>query len=120
MRNEEVARDFSKTNADSHGTRVSHGIVVVNTSAMMKTRKRSDPIRLLRWVFRRGEQALTCQLERGAGSSAFYVALVPHWDVKSAVIETFNTGVTAFERHAAIAAHLRSNGWTVIAHVAAA
>jgi len=95
------------------------GTVVVETQRMKKSRSTSTPAPLLRWIFRRGDRALTCQLERETGHS-YAVSLVAHWDVTCAAIETFDTGVVAFQRHAAGASDLRRGGWTLVAYGAAA
>ena len=68
----------------------------------------------VRWIFRKGDQSLTCLLQRSAASS-FDVGIVPHWDVSSAVIEKTETSIDAFCRHAEIAMRLRSAGWSVVA-----
>ncbi len=44
------------------------------------------------------------------------LSLVPHWDVRQAVIENFDAGVSAFQRHAVIAEQLRRNGWTLASY----
>src|SRR5437899_1526982 len=62
------------------------GTVVVETQRMRKSRSTSTPAPLLRWIFRRGDRALTCQLERETGHS-YAVSLVAHWDVTCAAIE---------------------------------
>lgn len=74
------------------------GTVVVETQRMKKSRSTFTPAPLLRWIFRRGDRALTCQLER----------------------ETFDAGVAAFQQHAAIASDLRRRGWTLVVYGAAA
>ena len=68
--------------------------------------------RLLRWIFRRGNQFLTCQLERGR---AYTLSLVTHGQATAAV-ETFSDGLSAFRRHAAVSAQLREYGWTVASY----
>ncbi len=73
-------------------------------------------IRLLRWVFERGAQVLTCQLDREGRDAAYSLSLVPHWDLRQASTETFDAGTAAFRRHAAVAAHLRSQGWTLASY----
>ena len=95
------------------------GTVVVATQRMKKSRSTSTPAPPLRWIFRRGDRALTCQLERETGHS-YAVSLVAHWDVMFAAIETFDAVVAAFRRHAAIASVLRRGGWTLVAYGAAA
>ena len=74
----------------------------------------SEPAGVLRWIFRKGDQSLTCLLQRSAASS-YDVGIVPHWDVSSAVIEKTPTSIRAFCRHAEIAMRLRAAGWLVVA-----
>lgn len=82
----------------------------------MKRRSRHNAVRLLRWVFRRGNRFLTCQLERIADTSAYRVAIVPHWDCARALVRSYDAGVTAFRDHAELAAELREAGWTLTAY----
>jgi hypothetical protein len=70
---------------------------------------------MLRWVFRRANQFLTCELDVRAPHT-FDVCIVPHWDVSGSVVERFGDAVAAMERHAAIARALRRAGWTVVEH----
>ena len=46
-------------------------------------------------------------------TNSFDVCVVPHWDVSSSVIETFNSACSALERHAEISLQLRETGWVV-------
>ncbi|HEY2850830.1 MAG TPA: hypothetical protein VGI97_13190, partial [Gemmatimonadaceae bacterium] len=59
---------------------------------------------------------LTCQLDREGQQSAYTLSLVPHWDLRQVASESFDAGVSAFRRHAAIAQQLRSQGWTLAAY----
>lgn len=60
---------------------------------------------------------MTCGVTlRGHGS--YEVIVLPHWNLQSAVVETFHAAVDALQRHAAIAAALRSTGWSVAAYTA--
>jgi hypothetical protein len=86
---------------------------------MKRSARKRRSIRLLRWVFQRGAHLLTCQLDREGRPAAYSLSLVPHWDLEQAVSETFETGVTAFRRHAAVAAHLRREGWTLASYTVA-
>jgi hypothetical protein len=85
-------------------------------SGMKRIARKKRSIRLLRWVFQRENRLLTCQLDREGQQASYTLALVPHWDVKQAVSETYDAGVSAFRRHAAIAERLRSQGWTLAAY----
>ena len=70
---------------------------------MKKTSRGRKSVRFLRWIFRRDNQLVTCQLERGMVRSEYAVSIVPHWNVACAAVETFDAVVAAFERHAALA-----------------
>jgi hypothetical protein len=83
---------------------------------MRRTARKNRPIRLLRWVFQRDNQLVTCQLDREGRQAAYTLSLVPHWDVKQSVSETYDASVSAFRRHAAIADQLRRDGWTMAAY----
>ena len=83
----------------------------------MKTiARKKRTIRILRWVFQRDNRLLTCQLDREGDRASYTLSLVPHWDVRQAVSETFDAGVGAFRRHATLADQLRSQGWTLAAY----
>jgi hypothetical protein len=85
-------------------------------SGMTRNASKKRSIRLLRWVFRRENRLLTCQLDREGHQASYTLSLVPHWDVRQAVAETFDAGVSAFRRHAAVAEQLRRAGWTLTAY----
>jgi len=44
------------------------------------------------------------------------LSLVPNSNVDGAMVEMFESGVIALQRHAGIAAQLRELGWTLIAY----
>ncbi len=75
----------------------------------MKTPQPSS-VRVLRWVFRRRTDAITCEIDT-AGNRVFEVCIVPHWDVSASTIERFDAAHRAFERHAEVAQRLREAGW---------
>lgn len=70
-----------------------------------------ESARVLRWVFRRGKQAITCEIDatRGGGCE---VCLVPHWNVSASLVESFHTVHEGFQRHAEVARRLRETGWS--------
>jgi hypothetical protein len=83
---------------------------------MKRSSSKNRTIRLLRWVFQRENQLITCQLDREGCLSSYTLSLVPHWDVRQATSENFDAGVSAFHRHATVAEQLRSRGWTLAAY----
>jgi hypothetical protein len=75
-------------------------------------------MRLLRWIFQRDHQTLTCQVDQQPGAGNYTLSLVPHSDAAAEIAETFNTAWSAFRRHAMIASELRRSGWTLAAYTA--
>lgn len=78
-----------------------------------------DSRRLLRWVLYRGEEAITCQIDRTLADGSYAVSVVPHQNLTAAAIETYDASIPAFQRHAAIVSELRQTGWKMAAYQAA-
>jgi hypothetical protein len=68
---------------------------------------------ILRWVFRRGNDVLTCGVDASRTGAGYDICIVPHWDVASTIIEGIDSPVSALRRHAEIACALRDAGWFV-------
>jgi len=79
------------------------------------TTTRQSPRRLLAWTFRRGAQFLTCEL-LSTSDHRYAVIVTPHSSGGTAIVEELESGVGAFQRHAALALQLRQQGWTVVAY----
>ncbi len=77
-------------------------------------RMRPEPQSVLRWTFRRGQEFLTCVVHRQA--RAMRVSLVPHGERHESAVHSVPTLFAALQRHAAIAAGLREEGWTVVSY----
>ena len=75
-------------------------------------RRATEPVRFLRWNFLRGTNAITCAVA-ARSTNSYDVWVVPHWDISSSVIETFDNVCSALERHAEISLQLREAGWVV-------
>ncbi len=71
---------------------------------------------MLRWTFRRGNQLLTCVIDRARSGGSYQLALVPQTPSTTGRIEVFCSAFDALMRHAAIAKELRDLGWTLIAY----
>jgi hypothetical protein len=71
---------------------------------------------MLRWTFRRGNEFLTCAIDRTHGGRGYQLAVVPQAASDTARIETFGTAFAVLLRHATIASELRDLGWTLIAY----
>ena len=74
--------------------------------------------RLLRWTFRRGNELLTCVIDRARSGYGYQLAIVPQRSSHHArtSIETFRSAFDVLLRHAAIANELRELGWTLVAY----
>lgn len=86
----------------------------MTTTKMTKTRRRSsvpEPASVLRWVFHRGGNVLTCGVEAGPDRSSFNVYILLHWNLSVAMVERFTAPASALRRHAEIASGLREAGW---------
>ena len=77
------------------------------------TRQSAESEGILRWIFLRGTKTLTCEV-RVSGKQPYDVSVVPHWDVSSSVIETFQRPAGALQRHAELAWYFRQEGWSLI------
>jgi hypothetical protein len=67
---------------------------------------------LLQWVFSRENTLVTCELLQEG--SRYLVRLLTHSG--KMIVATFEAGLAAFQRHAALAAELRRRGWTLVAY----
>ena len=83
---------------------------------MKRIARQNGSVRLLRWVFQRDNQLVTCQLDRNGRQPSYTLSIVPHWDVRQAASETFEAGVAAFRQHAVVAEQLRRQGWSLAAY----
>jgi hypothetical protein len=84
------------------------------TNTVTKTTGRplgTEPACMLRWVFHRGPNVLTCAVEAAGGRASYEVCILPHWDLSLATVEHFDAPAGALRRHAEIASRLRLAGW---------
>lgn len=72
--------------------------------------------RMLRWTFRRGNDFLTCVIDRARGGRGYQLAVVPQSPMDTARIEVFHNAFDVLIRHASIASELRDLGWTLVAY----
>ncbi len=73
----------------------------------------TEPVRLVRWIFRRDGEALTCQVNSSGNQPGYDVCVVPHENVASSVVFGAETAAGALQRHAEIAMQLREAGWSL-------
>ncbi len=71
----------------------------------------TEPACILRWVFQRGPEVLTCAVENSGQRSSYDVCVLPHWNLSDATVERFDAPASALWRHAEIASQLRQAGW---------
>lgn len=71
---------------------------------------------MLRWMFQKGHRLITCRVDRDASAPCYTLALIPHTHLEAVIVERFESGVRALQRHAVMAAWLRQRGWTLIAY----
>ena len=79
---------------------------------MKNTTRRQRARTLLQWVFCRENDLVTCELYQQG--SRYLVRLLTH--PGKGIVSTFDAGLAAFQRHAAIAAELRRRGWMLVAY----
>ena len=91
------------------------GILLELPGAMMKRTPRR-PHTVVRWILRYGKDLVTCGVHLQPATSTYMVSVVPNGCEDAAMVETFNSGVAALGRHAAIAGALRARGWKVLAY----
>jgi hypothetical protein len=68
-------------------------------------------VRVLRWTFRRAEEAVVCELGLTGDDSAYELRVSPAWNPAGITTELFDDAMSAFERHAAIERILVDDGW---------
>jgi hypothetical protein len=94
------------------------GILIELFAGMRGSAPKRQPRHLLRWIFERGHQRLTCCVDQRPGDHAFTLSLVPVSSTGAGLAETFTSAWSAFRRHAMIASELRRSGWTLAAYTA--
>ena len=75
----------------------------------------SETTPILRWIFQRGNDLVSCHVER-ANDQAYAVCLVPYGSEVERFVERCDAAISAFQRHASIAAYLRGNGWKLASY----
>ena len=77
-----------------------------------------ETLTLLRWEFVRGDERMTCEVDRSADGhdGLFAVIGLPYQRLQRATVEVFQSATAALRRHAALAADLRANGWKLVAY----
>jgi hypothetical protein len=69
--------------------------------------------RVLRWTFRRDQDAVVFHLGLNSDDSAYELRFNPPWDLHGTTTELFDDAMPAFQRHAALERILIAEGWTL-------
>ncbi len=70
-------------------------------------------VRVMRWTFRREDEAVVCELGLNRDNSAYELRIDPPGNPTGISSETFRDAAAAFERHGAVERCLLENGWSL-------
>jgi hypothetical protein len=79
--------------------------------AVDRSRRNYRHIRVLRWTFRRDEDAVVCELALTGEDREYELRAPADWNPTGASVERFDDALTAFQRHAMIERTLLDAGW---------
>jgi hypothetical protein len=68
-------------------------------------------IRVLRWTFRRDDDAVVCELALTGEDREYELRAPAEWNPTGLPVERFDDALTAFQRHAMIERTLLDAGW---------
>jgi hypothetical protein len=77
----------------------------------MTKRVQPSAHRIVRWIFRHGNDLLTCGVEWQSG--LYRLSIVANGNEGAAIVKCFPSSLAAMRQHAAIAASLREHGWAL-------
>lgn len=96
---------------------MTHAICTCMTNRQARRAQRlAKPLIVLCWEFTRGDERVSCQIDRDPQTGTFGVALVTLKDLRRASVESFHAVAAAFRRHAMLASDLRGSGWKLAAY----
>src|SRR5437868_2472702 len=76
-----------------------------------RSRRNFRHIRVLRWTFRRDDEAVVCELALTGEDREYELRVPADWNPTGASVERFDDALTAFQRHAMIERTLLDAGW---------
>ena len=76
-----------------------------------RSRRNYRHIRVLRWTFRRDDEAVVCELALTGEDREYELRAPADWNPTGASVERFDDALTAFQRHAMIERMLLDAGW---------
>jgi len=68
-------------------------------------------IRVLRWTFRRDDEAVVCELALTGEDREYELRVPADWSPTGVAVQRFDDALTAFQRHAMIERTLLDAGW---------
>jgi len=81
-------------------------------SAVDRSRRHQQYIRVLRWTFRRDrDEAVVCELALTGQDREYELRAPAEWNPTGRSVERFDDALTAFQRHAMIERQLLDEGW---------
>jgi hypothetical protein len=89
------------------------GLTSSETSAppIDRSRRNYRHIRVLRWTFRRDDEAVICELALTGEDREYELRAPAEWNPIGRAVERFDDALTAFQRHAMIERTLLDAGW---------
>jgi hypothetical protein len=76
-----------------------------------RSRRNYRHIRVLRWIFRRDEDAVICELALTGEDREYELRAPADWNPTGMSVERFDDALTAFQRHSMIERLLLDAGW---------
>jgi hypothetical protein len=76
-----------------------------------RSRRYYRHVRVLRWIFRRDEDAVICELALTGDDREYELRAPAEWNPTGVSVERFDDALTAFQRHAMIERTLLDAGW---------
>ena len=83
------------------------------TAPIDRSRRNYRHIRILRWTFRREDEAVVCELGLTGEDREYELRVPAEWNPTHREIERFDDALTAFQRHAMIERTLLDAGWVL-------
>ena len=78
-----------------------------------RSRRNFRHIRVLRWTFRRDDDAVVCELGLTGEDREYELRVPAEWNPTRRAIERFDDALMAFQRHAMIECTLLDAGWVL-------
>ena len=93
----------------SHAALITPG--ETSASPVDRSRRNYRHIRVLRWTFRRDEDAVVCELALTGEDREYEFKAPAEWNPTGLAVERFDDAMTAFQRHAMTERTLLDAGW---------